>query len=100
MKINGKPDPTGLSGLTKPANQGKTPDVEATGKPADGNQGSAVSKLSGKYSTLEAGEAPFDAAKVEQIKQAISNNNGQLKVNPEVIADKVIASAKELLGQQ
>lgn len=100
MKINGKPDPAGLSGLTKPANQGKSSEVESTNKPGNENQGSAVSKLSGKFSNVKAGEAPFDAAKVEKILQDISNNNGQLKVNPEAIADKVIAATKELLGQQ
>ncbi|MDX1667888.1 MAG: flagellar biosynthesis anti-sigma factor FlgM [Limnobacter sp.] len=97
MKINGKPDATGLSGLTKPANQGKTAELGATGKAADQDQGSAVAKLSGKFNDIKAGEAPFDEAKVNQIKQAIKD--GQFEVKPEAIADKVIASLKELTGQ-
>jgi negative regulator of flagellin synthesis FlgM len=40
-------------------------------------------------------EAPFDAQRVDAIKSAISS--GQFKVNPEAVADKVIASASQLL---
>jgi len=39
----------------------------------------------------------FDTAKVERISQAIAN--GQFTVNAEVIADKLIANAQELLGK-
>jgi negative regulator of flagellin synthesis FlgM len=42
-------------------------------------------------------EADFDAAKVARIAQAIEN--GSFKVNAEVIADKLIANAQELLGK-
>ena len=38
----------------------------------------------------------FDAAKVEKVRQSISD--GTYKINPEAIADKLIANAKELLG--
>ena len=41
-------------------------------------------------------EAVFDTAKVQRISDAI--RNGQFKVNPEAIADKLIANAQELLG--
>ncbi len=40
-------------------------------------------------------EAPFDAKRVEAIKAAISS--GQFKVNPEVIADRIVDSASQLL---
>jgi negative regulator of flagellin synthesis FlgM len=43
-------------------------------------------------------EAGFDGAKVERISKAISAGN--FKVNPEAIADKLIASAKELLARK
>ena len=43
-----------------------------------------------------AGEGVFDAAKVQRIGDAI--RNGQFKVNPDAIADKLIANAQELLG--
>lgn len=42
-----------------------------------------------------AAEPHFDAAKVEAIKAAI--RDGSLKVNPEAIADKLLASVQELL---
>ena len=44
-----------------------------------------------------AGDGSFDSAKVERIAQAI--RDGQFKVNPEAIADKLIANAQELLGK-
>ncbi len=40
----------------------------------------------------------FDTAKVERIAQAI--RDGQFKVNPEAIADKLIVNAEELLGRK
>jgi negative regulator of flagellin synthesis FlgM len=40
----------------------------------------------------------FDSAKVERIAQAI--RDGQFKVNPEAIADKLIVNAQELLGRK
>jgi len=39
----------------------------------------------------------FDAAKVSRIAQAISD--GTYKINAEVIADKLIANAQQLLGK-
>ncbi len=43
-------------------------------------------------------EAPFDAKRVEAIKAAISS--GQFKVDPEAIADRVLASASQLLTRK
>lgn len=45
-----------------------------------------------------AGDAAFDTAKVERIATAI--RDGKFKVNPEVIADKLISNAEELLGRK
>lgn len=60
---------------------------------------SARVKLSSTASTLLSGgtSAEFDADKVERISQAIAA--GTFKVNPEVIADKLIANARELLSK-
>jgi negative regulator of flagellin synthesis FlgM len=65
-----------------------TPGVEPSAKVA----------LSNTVSQLAAGgsEGVFDTEKVERISNAI--RDGQFKVNPEAIADKLIANAQELLG--
>jgi negative regulator of flagellin synthesis FlgM len=43
------------------------------------------------------GEASFDQAKVDRISQAI--RDGQFQVNADVIADKLIANAQDVLGK-
>lgn len=45
-----------------------------------------------------AGDGSFDTRKVERIAQAI--RDGKFQVNPEVIADKLIANAAELLTRK
>jgi negative regulator of flagellin synthesis FlgM len=58
---------------------------------------SAKIELSSAASTLldNASSADFDAEKVARISQAI--DDGSFKINAEVIADKLIGNAKELL---
>jgi len=67
----------------------------ATAKAAEAG---AKLELSNTASTLlSAGASPeFDAAKVARISDAI--DSGTFKVNPEAIADKLIANAQELLS--
>ena len=64
-----------------------------------GVEPSAKVALSTTVSQLAAGgtEGVFDAEKVQRISDAI--RDGQFKVNPEAIADKLIANAQELLGK-
>lgn len=45
---------------------------------------------------LAAGDADFNAAKVESVSQSIER--GEFKVNAEVIADKLISNAAEVLS--
>ncbi len=61
-------------------------------------QGAKV-ELSSTAASLRTTAAPaeLDAAKVERITQSIAE--GRFKVNAEVIADKLIANAQELLGK-
>jgi negative regulator of flagellin synthesis FlgM len=100
MKIGNPADKPKLSPVVTPAADGKTSAPSTTavpgGTPADP---SAQVKLSNTAETLRSGAdtAEFDAAKVERISQAIAD--GSYKVNPEAIADKLIANAQELLGK-
>jgi negative regulator of flagellin synthesis FlgM len=63
-------------------------------------EASAQVQLSSAAKGLAGAEADpaFDSAKVERIAQAI--RDGQFKVNPEAIADKLIVNAQELLGRK
>jgi negative regulator of flagellin synthesis FlgM len=56
---------------------------------------SAKVTLSNVASGLMSVEGEFDAEKVSSVKQAI--DSGTYKINPEVIADKLISNAKDLL---
>ena len=56
----------------------------------------ALSSAASLLSTTAA-QGDFDTEKVERIAQAI--RDGKFKVDPEAIADKLIANAAELLGR-
>jgi len=73
----------------KPAKNG-TPAVEMDGLQLSGFSG----QLAGLGATLAA-EPQFDAGKVEAIKAAIAD--GRLQINPEAIADKLLANVEQLL---
>ncbi len=61
-------------------------------------EASAQVELSNTAASLISGaDGEFDTAKVERISQAIAS--GQFTVNAEVIADRLIANAQELLGK-
>lgn len=71
----------------------------APGTVATSTDASATVELSSTASTLLSGGASseFDAQKVAQVSDSIAN--GTFKVNPEAIADKLIANAQELLSK-
>src|SRR4051812_35443555 len=85
------------TGQTAAADAAKTPAAPAT--PAGRPDESAKVELSSTAATLLSGgsSAEFDSAKVSRIAQAIAD--GSFRVNPEAIADKLIANAQELLGK-
>ncbi|MFT3956598.1 MAG: flagellar biosynthesis anti-sigma factor FlgM [Piscinibacter sp.] len=87
-------DKTGTTGKAEAAKQAEAA-AKTAGAAADP---SAKVELSSAASTLAGGNtADFDAAKVERISQSIAD--GSYKVNAELIADKLIANAQELLGK-
>ena len=97
MKI-GKPEGSQPVAGLSPRTAGEA--ARAAGsKPAEaGVDASAQVQLSDAVNVLLADSAAdIDTAKVQRIQQAIAN--GTFKVNAEVIADKLIANAQELLGK-
>ena len=77
--------------------------TERKGAPAAAQnkaEASAHVALSSSASALSglATDPTFDGAKVERIAQAI--RDGQFKIDPEAIADKLIINAEELLGRK
>lgn len=91
---------SGNAPLTQMAGDKASGAKPAAPKAGDGGGSISLSSLSTQLHALEAnlsGGAPFDAAKVAAIKQAIGS--GQFKVNTEAIADKLIANVRELVGK-
>ncbi len=70
----------------------------SAGKPAGTPPGERVdiSSLSARLQEVGAGEAPVDAQKVAEIKQAIAA--GRFQINPERIADGLLNSVQEMLA--
>ena len=99
MKINGSSD--AASGLPP---TGKGAGKSAAAKPAASTESAApvsLSNLSARLHALESGSSvggDFDAAKVENIKQAI--RDGKFEVNSEAVADKLISSVQDLFGKK
>lgn len=92
MKIGNPLDKPGLQPVT--TSRAKTADADRSASPTAA--GSSTVELSSAATTLLDADADFDAAKVERISNAISQ--GQYKVNPEAIADRLLANARELLS--
>ncbi len=82
-----------VAGERKTSTAGHAKAAEPSAKVELSSQASALLGAEGSGST----DGTFDAEKVERLAQAI--RDGQFKVNPEVIADKLIANAQELLGK-
>ncbi|MBC7701943.1 flagellar biosynthesis anti-sigma factor FlgM [Aquabacterium sp.] len=100
MKI-GNPSDKPVGGASSAKTEATT-NTKTTGKTASLDGGvseSAKVTLSNTASTLLSGADPtFDAHKVSQVKQSI--DDGSYKVDPEAIADKLIANSRELLERQ
>jgi negative regulator of flagellin synthesis FlgM len=94
-----KPLPAAAAGTAAPAaaDAAKTAAAAGPGQAAPTVDASATVALSSTASTLLSGgtSGEFDADKVARVGQAIAD--GTFKINPEAIADKLIANAQELL---
>lgn len=82
--------------VTKPAER-KTQQPSPVPPQAQASAQVELSPTAAALSSTSA-EPTFDGAKVERIALAI--RDGQYQVNPQAIADKLIANASELLGRK
>ncbi len=95
MKIDSSIKPSAGASVASARNRGPEP-AAASGKSA----AAADVRLSSLAAQIQgSGEgAPVDAARIAEIKQAISE--GRFAINAGAIADRLIDTAKELIGAQ
>ena len=89
MKIESSNKPTSAPLATRTQSAGKTSSA--------GKDDVQLSALSTQLSAVD-DEQPYDAARVAEIKQAISD--GRFTINAGAIADRLIASAQQLVDSQ
>ena len=102
MKI-GNPD---AKGPLAPVTTSRTPAAGTSKTDAAANTAVTGAEASAKVKLSEAAtglvgqpaDAEFDAAKVARIAQSLADR--KYRINAEVIADKLIANAQELLGKK
>jgi negative regulator of flagellin synthesis FlgM len=73
------------------------PRPAATGVKSSPSAGQSATVVSAGLHAVAATEAAFDAQKVAEIRLAISE--GRFHINPERVADGLINSVREMLGQ-
>lgn len=97
MKIENSPkNVISITGGDTPKRAEKA--AAAPARPAASQEKVELSALSSQLKaagTGLAGDGVFDTAKIQEIKQAISD--GRFKVNAEVVADRLLDTVKELL---
>ena len=99
MKIGQMPDiPSSVNPAgAKKTEQAPTPaPAKAVAPAATAGVAVTVSKLARSLGQAEV-DPDIDAERVAQVKSAIEN--GTFKANPEVIADKLLANAQEMLNR-
>lgn len=105
MKIDNSGKPLSGPAATRPgttrANASQTSTAGASDNAKVQNDNVELSSNSLKLSALEgslASQPVIDSARVNEIRQAIAD--GKFKINPDAIADKLVASVKELLANR
>lgn len=94
--VAGTASASGVRGAQDAAGQAKGTQQASPGAAAQGGS-TTVQLSSAATALLEGSEGGFDADKVKRVRDAIAD--GTYKINPEAIADKLIANAQELLGK-
>jgi negative regulator of flagellin synthesis FlgM len=102
MKIGNpaeKPAPAAPSASSAPtAAHGQATAAAASAIPATADASAKIELSSTASTLLSAGSSPeFDAEKVQRISKSIED--GTFTINPEAIADKLIANAQEVLAK-
>ena len=96
MKIDQRLGKTAIEqGAGTPAQPARARDVASEGTTV--NLSALSSQLHTLESALAGGGQGFGAKRVESIKDAI--RSGSFTVNPEAVADKLIASVREMVGK-
>ncbi len=105
MKIDkpSKPLPTSPAGegATHAAARGKGKTSTPVSSQHPGSTSVSLGSTTAKLQSMESSMASspvVDAAKVNEIRQAISE--GRFKVNSEVVADRLIETVKDLIGNK
>jgi negative regulator of flagellin synthesis FlgM len=85
-----------LTGKSTTASPSKTVEPQS----ANSGTSATLSSLGGTLATLqtELAQPTFDESKVDEIKQAI--RDGKFQVNADAVADKLIASAQDVLARR
>jgi negative regulator of flagellin synthesis FlgM len=97
MKISHLNDVSRLDRGTGKTNGNEHPKASSSGIESEKLSISSLSTRLNDIETKLGGAAEFDSARVQEIKQAI--RDGQFKINPEAVADRLIESVKEMLGK-
>jgi negative regulator of flagellin synthesis FlgM len=95
--VAGTASAAGVRGPQDAAGHAKGAQQAGPGAAAQGGS-TTVQLSSAATALLEGTEGGFDADKVQRVRDAIAG--GTYKINPEAIADKLIANAQELLGKR
>lgn len=94
--LDNQPAVTPVTTERKPGT-GEAASTQKTGSGSNTTEASAQVALSSSALGVDDASAEFDSDKVNRIAQAI--RDGKFQVNPEAIADKLIANAQELLSR-